>query len=285
MRGQLSSRSLFALGFALIVAANTVVLTGLAFNRSGEPEAEIILTERELRLPYRAEKENSGVTLQLSWRALSAEKGVSSSTWSSPAWLDGEKLRTLGFRTDAWQNAGGDEERYRKPLARKAFIVLEQDGAPYQEALRRAEADYEREKGLLGLSPQDGKLQEKTKEAKERLEREKNGASRLFAIDAGLDPRALREKYGDRTRYIIVKGSVQPGYGWGNNKKESFGTLSELASGISVPLEHRRLFDTLLVDNKKKAVFDMDPPRFAVKLAFGSRYEPWVVSVTPMGEK
>jgi hypothetical protein len=66
MKILLSSRALFLLGFFMIVATNIVVLSGVASNRSGNPESEVILTERELQLPYKIHEENSGLTLSTS---------------------------------------------------------------------------------------------------------------------------------------------------------------------------------------------------------------------------
>ena len=48
---------------ALIVLTNVVVLAGVAYNRSGEPDATVTLTERELNLAgsWRLEdREDSG---------------------------------------------------------------------------------------------------------------------------------------------------------------------------------------------------------------------------------
>jgi hypothetical protein len=67
-----SSRTLFALGFILLVATNLVVLAGVLLNRSAEPEALMTLTERELPLPFRLHKENSGLALRIAWRAAAA---------------------------------------------------------------------------------------------------------------------------------------------------------------------------------------------------------------------
>ena len=49
-------------GLAIIIATNVVALAGVAYNRSGNPEAQIELTERELAMPhrYRMNKENRG---------------------------------------------------------------------------------------------------------------------------------------------------------------------------------------------------------------------------------
>ena len=44
---------IFIAGLAIIIVTNIVALAGVAYNRSGEPDAVVELTERELGLPYR----------------------------------------------------------------------------------------------------------------------------------------------------------------------------------------------------------------------------------------
>ena len=51
MKMLLSARGLFTLGFVIFLTTNIIVLSGVASNRAENPEAQIILTERELTLP------------------------------------------------------------------------------------------------------------------------------------------------------------------------------------------------------------------------------------------
>ena len=52
------------LAAALVVLSNLAAWRAAALNRSGEPEAVLVLTERELRLPVR-QAENTALTLSL----------------------------------------------------------------------------------------------------------------------------------------------------------------------------------------------------------------------------
>jgi hypothetical protein len=109
--------------------------------------------------------------------------------------------------------------------------------------------------------------------------------TRLFAIDAGIDAKKLREKYNDRTRFIIAKGLVKPRYHYGNKKREVTGYITKLSiESIHVPLKHRQVFDAILVKDKSRRN-GFIPPRYKVELAYGSRLEPWIVSVEPMDGK
>lgn len=286
MKILLSSRGLFVIGFLILVATNIVVLSGVASNRSGNPEAQITLSERELQLPYRVYEENSGLTLRLAWRTLGKnEEDNNYSDWRSPAWFSPEKLKELGFIIDNYLSLKENVNFYKQPIPKEVFIVLENNGEPYREALRRAEAAFEKEEGLFKLNSGDKKLRDNFKNAEKRLERERITESRLFAVDAGLDPKKLREKYNDRTRFIITKGLVKPRYDYGNKKKDVIGYITKLSiESIHVPLKHRQMFDAILVKDKSKQN-EIRRPRYKVDLAYGSRLEPWFVSVRQMDDK
>ena len=57
-------------GLFILIGTNLAALGGVAFNRSGEVTSNLVLTERELSLPYNigSQKENSGVLLSINWR-------------------------------------------------------------------------------------------------------------------------------------------------------------------------------------------------------------------------
>ena len=286
MKILLSSRGLFIIGFVILAATNIVVLSGVASNRSGTPETKITLTERELRLPYRYFKENSGVKLRLVWRTLGRDHNpMSYGNWGSPAWFNAEKLKALGFRIDRQLRSKKNRALHKQPIPKEVFIVLEYNGPPYREALKRAETALEKEEGLFKLNGSDERLRKIVEEAQKRLKRERLTESRLFAVDAGLDPKKLRQKYEDRTRFIITKGLVKPRYHYKNKKKKVVGCITKLSvEKIHVPLKHRKILDGVLAAEKSKK-HQFERPRYKVELAYGSRLEPWVVSVGHMGDQ
>ena len=73
------------LAVALVIVSNLVVLIGVARNRSGEPEATVRLTERELGFLHH-DPESSGMIL-----------GFRLNRDDEADWLDRAKLETLGF--------------------------------------------------------------------------------------------------------------------------------------------------------------------------------------------
>ena len=277
-----SPRGLFVLGVIVLVATNIAVLGGVAYNRSGTPTTLITLSERELPLPYYRNEEDSSLALHLDWRVLgAAEDDAPYRTWGYPAWLTADKLAALGFQIDEDPGADSDGRRSQAPLPKEVFLVLENNGAAYQEALLRAEKALAQAEDRLRADRSDKQRQEAVKNATQRLERERITASRLFAVDAGLDPARLRETYADRARFIIAKGLVKPTYDYGKHRRRVQGYIQRLSvEDIHVPLEHRKLLDALIAKDHSRREADA-PPRYDIALAYGRRFEPWIVTVTP----
>jgi len=274
--------ALYIIGLIILAATNIFVLSGVASNRSGMPTTLVTLTERELALPYRYHEENSGVSLRMDWRALGKDKtGNQWSYYNSPAWLDTEKLRSLGFDVDRYLDSGSDSALEQEPLSKDVLLVLEHDGDAYKESLRRVAARLERQKHLHFSNKTDKSLSDQYQNALKHLEKVKTSETRLYAVDAGLDMQILRKTYPDKNKYIIAQGIVDPSFR-NRNKQEASGTIRRLSiDRIQVPLAHRKI----LVELMEKQEFNRDkvkPPRYQVKVAYGSRLEPWIISVEKM---
>jgi hypothetical protein len=267
-------------GLALLALTNGVALGGAAWNRSGEPDATLALTQRELRPPYVRtdghEGEDSGLSLHLRWRTLPSpsprrpQPGLASEGGAFPAWLDAAKMRALGFpefgeKRNPPQDFG---TRARWQPTRAVLIVLELDGPARQEALRRAEAH------VANVEATSPNAADRTS-AREMLERERANSSRLFAVDAGLDAATLRATYPDRTKYAIVHGRIDPrSY---RKEQEARGAIQSMdVENVNVPLAWRGVFDGLRPtwDDHE----DTPATHFQATLAFGHRFEPWLAS-------
>ena len=283
MKLLLSSRGLFLLGFLLLVATNIIVLSGVASNRSGEPGSHVTLTERELRLPYQVYEENSGLALDLTWRALiTAEDYNDYTSWRTPVWLNAEKLETLGFNIKDIPDSTDNEIDYEPALPKEVFIVLENDSALYRNVVKWAEKRAEEKASMYKLNPTDKKTIYDYEQSKKQLKREQIAESRLFAIDAGLDPITLKNRYEDKNRFIITKALITARYNECENK--AYGYITELTvERIHVPIEHRQVFESMIKQNMADED-DVHPPRFEVTLAYGKRFEPWIVSVKAMDD-
>lgn len=273
-------------GVALILATNVVALAGVAYNRSGEPESALKLSQRELRLPYYAtnEHDNSGISLSFRWRTLNADSdtpygfGTYSPGWrGASTWIDQAKLAALGFDVSKPVDSTEGRLHYNKLLSKEVLLVLELDGAAYQSALARAKEAAEQEQSLFAANPENPKLKERAKTANDRYLQETQENSRLFAIDAGLDNTALRAKYADRTRYLIVRGQVRPQLNEIDHKLRLSGYISRLSiDEVNVPLSFRPLFEPMLREAGRRT---QSTPHYEVTLTYGKRFEPWITAV------
>lgn len=261
----------------LVVVVNAVVLAGVAWNRSGEPDATLQLTERELPLLYRFSRsqENTGVAFRLNL----------SDGSNSPDWLDADKLRQLGFYVPQ-SGAGRDarDARSKRPLPRQAWVVLEFDGPAWQALLaeqtqRLADARLAVEKGEV--------TREQVKSLEKALARMRQSGSRLVAVDAGTEPSTLRARYPDRSRYLItgakVRAWVEPSLS-AEDASDSLAVksyLQLLVNRIHVPLQQQKVLQSVLGGElrNERSGDAQRPPRYVVHLRYGRRYEPWVVDI------
>jgi len=264
----LSRRVVAVAGAALVLACNAIALVGAGYNRGGDPESVLRLSQRELDLPYNwgFQRENSGLELRLAWRVLPREAGPGqpySYGYGEPAWLDEAKMRELGF--DAFDAVEVDErDRYGRQLPREVFLVLELDGAAYRESLERV-----RRWAATELTQGD----ERQRVAREALAREENKASRLYVVDAGRDSQALRARHADRGRYAIVSGKIRSAHF--RNRPAAGYVAGVLVDSIHVPLEWRGAFESAQAARQRSGAAES---RYEVTLAYGRRLEPWIVS-------
>ena len=274
-------------GAGLIVLTNAVALVGVAYNRSGEPDSVLALTQRELQMPYKwwRDRENSGIALRLLWRVHKEEIGdeIDVGSWygGTPGWLTKAKLAELGFDVSQPEDSNRGRRHYEKQLPKEVLLALELDGPAYAEARERAKRHADREEALRANNPDKKEFELRAKEARDRLDREERQYSRLFAVDAGLDAGALRSKYPDRAHYAIARGQVRPFVAGSGRSLKLSGYVSELSiDEIRVPLEFRNVFEHALPDAATGA---HSLARFDTKVAFGKRLEPWITAAARSG--
>jgi len=253
-------------GVALILLINAVALAGVWYNRSGEADSRLPLSERELNRAYREQRENSGVVLQLQWRTPSRNN-------ESPRYirrLEETQMRQLGFPSERDNEC---EPRCRHQTSREVLVVLELDGPAYQAELARQRQLFEQARLAQAALPEDKqqvqRLENETREL-DRIERD----TRLYAVDVGLDRDQLRQRYPDRSRYAIVQGLVRPDYG---RERSLNGYISELSiEQINVPQRWRPVLATLPSGPNNTS----RTPQHRIEVAFGQRLEPWITAVS-----
>lgn len=285
----------------LLLLVNAFVLIGVYYNRSGNTEAYIELTERELTLnsfdsfSYYLEKENSGLSLHLQ---LGNNRSYNDNS-NSDDWLDQKKLEEIGFDCSVPLSSPKAKLHYGKMLPRKTFAVLEYEGKAWVKSRSDAEA-YLKE---MAQKTQRGEEGEK-EYAKGKVTLYLKTASHLFAIDASNDPVSLRKKYKDVSRYIITPVKVSITFDESSEDckckktpttKKTQSTLSGnirevLVNEIHVPPGKRQILESLLKkDGSASGRFaGFDPyddngkirdPYYKIILQYGNRYEPWVADI------
>jgi hypothetical protein len=265
-------------GLVLLIATNGIVLAGALYNRAGQPEATLGLSQRELELPWRSgfERENSGISLEMRWRIPRPATGDETYEQGVP-WLDKAKLRELGFDVSRSFGTASGKRYYAKQLPREVFLVLEFDGAAYRAAVQRAETREKRAAERATANPGAVELKRALDSANRDLESERERVSRLFVVDAGLDAAALRAKYPDRSHYAIVPGLVRLASYRRGMDDVPVGYVEDLSvASVNVPALYRAPFASAY---KQTGEPRPGAGNFKVTVAFGKRLEPWIVDL------
>ena len=248
----MKDRAGLLLAIAAVWIANAAALAHVWSNRASS-EPEVMLTERELPKAYQ-EQDNTGISFDLQ-----RSQGLG---FSTETWLDRSKLQDLGFDTNLAPDSDPGRVYYSHALPRPAFVALEFDGPAWQRYL----AD-------LAASPNRPEISN----VEATLKQDMMNGSRLIAIDAAPDAAALRRRYPDATKVLIVRAKIgpnpYPNYRPGTTPGPGLTGRIEIREEINVPLP----FSTQLKDIGGRPAGA--EPRYQVHLRFGSLREPWVTGV------
>jgi hypothetical protein len=280
---------------ALILLTNAVALTGVYLNRSGEPESRLRLSA-------------SANWPALGWRGRQGEQRAGAGPQlAGPRREQRRLLRRLqpasgGTPDVAGRGAhGGAGLRYQGPAqptsdaraALRASVAARgaagagtgRTGLAAGAGIRARENAARHEAARLANPGQQGVHAAKAEAGREQLERSRRShASRLFAIDAGLDADALRRRYPDRSRHLIVRGTVRPAERGPDGDHHLAGHVSQIAiAQVNVPFALRPVLEPLR--NAPSPAPDQQAPRYEVQLAIGQRLEPWIERVTTLPER
>jgi hypothetical protein len=117
----MKNASLLACG-AVVLAANGLALLHAARNRSGQPDAEITLTERDVS--FLRNEDDSGVTLLLNIRGLPNFRPYGRPL-PAQDWVDRARLISLGFDCSVEPGEKRAREFYERQVPRSAFMAIE----------------------------------------------------------------------------------------------------------------------------------------------------------------
>ncbi len=233
-------RPFLVAALGVLVVSNGFVLFHVGMNRRGEPEAEVDLTSRELSRDY-VRGDDSRVSMTLHWQNTAPEYPE---FHAPPSWFNEQKLKETGF--DVREATHGSQNS----RTREVFVALEFDGPAWQHWLEQREANLR--------SLQQAEIQT-------QMEVQRRTASRLVAIDVGLDPEALRRRYPDRKRVIVLRGLARAILESGGHLAFLRGAITQISNDeVNVPMPFSELISIAPVNS------------YAVTLRVGQRYEPWI---------
>jgi hypothetical protein len=195
-----------------------VALVGVYLNRSGDPGcahgADAARTEHALDLAGGAE--NSGIALALNWRVGRSPMPPTTSIRATAT----AAARRNGSTRRAWRRWAsttalvGDEaaarRRFERSVAARRAAGAGTRRPAWQQALQRARQNAARHEAARLANADSKQFIERAKRAQEQLQHEEQASSRLFAIDVGLDRVALRARYPDRGRFLILRATLRP---------------------------------------------------------------------------
>jgi hypothetical protein len=267
----------------LVLITNTIVLAGVAYNRTGEPEASLILTERELTETYKND-ENSGISLQLNWD-LPKYSEYGSRNFSEDLFT-AEKLREIHFPCVFVPTKIVEVNCFKRHLPFKVFLALEYEGQSWVQWQEGNDETLQKQIEKLALES-DSKQIKNMKRQIGNLERLPLIKSRLFVIDLDASAEALRQKYPDKSKYIITPGLIRVSIQkvMGPDKYKLNGWVNEvLIDQIHVEPRWREFFETLPKNKYSRYSSYETPmsqikPRYQVTLKYGQRHEPWIENI------
>jgi hypothetical protein len=100
---------------------------------------------------------------------------------------------------------------------------------------------------------------------------------RLVPVDAGIDAAALRRVYADRRRYIIAPATIRIALTTEENEPRISGNVAMVTDSLVVPRRWRDVLDS--VSQGPEPYGHQGPPRYTATIAYGRRFEPWIVSI------
>lgn len=252
----MKANALLMAAAGILVLANAMLLGHALRNRLGAADAEITLTQRELSYyGASASDQDSGVALHLVWWEPTSLPWAGPST--TPQWLDQPALERLGFDCSVAPKAPGADRHYQLERARQAYVALEYDGPAWRHWLETYQRFYDES------NP--------TKPSHTPIEDVPNH-SRLIAIDADRDPRALRARHPDRSSVLILPAIIGISY-QPYTDPPLIGHVRELPTAIHVPRPFSDRFRQLDRLGYRPNM------AYRVRLRYGSLYEPWVEGV------
>ncbi len=277
---------------AVVAVVNIGALAGVARNRSGEPEATLLLEERELEM-MPVDRDSSVLQLRLRYQNAAVSDDPRAADFEgalAARFLDEARLRALGFDCSVPATRDDAAAFYRTALPRPGFVVFELGGAEWEQRVAQWQArEEQRVEGQIASGDLTGdaiaRAREDIAEAPRRL-------SRLMPVDAGRDAAALRQAHPDRARFLILPAVFRLDF---VDRPEPggpaiHGHLTEVFPQVlAVPREARPPLDAFReapARNRRARPVGREQgwalrlldytPRYEVRMSVGRTLQPWI---------
>lgn len=277
-------RRVLLLPIAIAGLVNLGIAALVVADRGGEPDTVVTLDERELWLGGEMRDDSSAVRLH--WRFQPAAPSRTTAEAGLPVALGPRTLEAIGFDVSVRPGAPEAEKFYAGVPGRPAFVVF--DLASEALASRIAAWQARARSELEGRDPAGAPGLDESAIAAAPAR-----ASRLVPVDAGSDAEALRLRYADRKRYVILPAVVRlrrleraGGAGGPALVGEVGGLLPET---LLVPPSSRRAVEPLRARDETRRLPPHAggvtlaqspwPPRYRVEIAVGRRMRPRILRV------
>jgi hypothetical protein len=289
----------FASAMALIVIVNLVLLARVVYNRQGDAPTSVVLTERELRLPwdYGALNEESGLSFQLNWNRRLPQKECttehSDSCYNHSLPLTPLLAEQLGFELPESMEPDQTHRPYRREPPRQVWLALEMEGAAYQGYLDHLEQQIAWAKNTslcsseqeitAGCDPNAEESADRMRVDQKRVDRSeedlrhaKRRESRLFVVDMARSRQMLLSRYADHSNVAVLSGMIR--ISASKEGRYSVSVQAIFPSQIYVPLQFRQQLVGL--DSYYPHQNDCFVPRYEASIAIGKLGEPWVEALS-----
>jgi hypothetical protein len=236
----------------LVVAALVLLLTvgGLfgaaVWNRGGDAQS-IVLSERELALPYTWPSDDTDARLRLQWQPRREPQ-------DARLWLPDVRLRELGFTTGVPAGAPEAVHFYGRSLPRLAWVAFELDGPAWKAIAARRAMTSPESRTREFAPPRDD--------------------SRLVPVDAAPTPEPLRRRY-QGAPVVVLPAVIRMHYR--NTQAEGPSVWAEVASLVAADVSIPARLRSRLPRTPRGP--EADAARYEVELRVGRFGAAWVADI------